>query len=77
MCIVKPAFMAQRAPELLDQTGGEIRADDRLRHSRLVKMEKRPAGNIDDDARQRLVERGVGVAVAGDAVAVAERLADA
>ena len=39
-----------------------------------VELEPRAPGEIDDDARQRLVERHVGVAVARDALLVAERL---
>ena len=35
-----------------------------------------PAGEIDHHARQRLVERHVGVAVAADALLVADRLGD-
>ena len=41
-----------------------------------VELEPRAAGKIDHHARQRLVERHVGVAVAADALLVAERLGE-
>ena len=54
-----------------NQLGVEIA--DFLRRKFDLVNEKGPTGNIHDDAGQRLVERHMGVAITGDALAVAER----
>ncbi len=62
--------------EALEEFVNEVdveRADERA-HERHVEFEPRTAGEIEDDARQRFVERHVRVAVAADAALVAERL---
>ena len=75
MCTVSAALTTSARQNSSTRLAAKSRADHRLRHRRL-EVEKRPTGAIDDDAGQRFVERGVGVAVAGDAGPVAERLAD-
>ena len=70
----------QRDERVIDEALEELvrevdveRADHRARE-RHVELEARPAREIDHDARQRLVERHVRVAVAGEPLLVAERL---
>ena len=60
--------------ELVRQLG--VEAADHAGLERHVHGQARPAGEIDHHARQRLVERHVGVAVARQAALVADRLAD-
>src|SRR5690606_22876868 len=50
-------------------------ADERARE-RHVPLQPGTSGEIDDDARERLVERNVGMAVATDALLVADRARD-
>ena len=54
-----------------DHLGGELA--DHLAAQAQVDAGVRPARDVDDGAGQRLVERGVGGAEAGDALALAER----
>ena len=58
--------------ELVHQVDVEL-ADARA-HELDVEFEPRPARQVDDHARQRLVERHVGVPVAAHALLVADRL---
>ncbi len=67
------AVHRQRTPELLDETAGEIGPDHRLRHHP-VEVNERATRAIHHYSRQRLVERRVGVPVAGDSLAITERL---
>src|SRR6266516_2147913 len=54
----------------------DVESADHRPRERYVILEPRAAGEIDDRARQRLVERYVGVAVTDEARLVAERLLD-
>ena len=70
----------QRRERVVDEALEELvhevdveRPDQRARE-RHVEFEARPSGEIDHHARQRLVERHVGVTVAANADLVAERL---
>src|SRR5262249_30639746 len=63
----------ETSPEFFDETRGEIGADHGLGHGRF-EVKKRAPRDIDDDAGKRLVERGIRVAVTGDAGTVGERL---
>src|SRR5215204_3583401 len=65
----------QRAPKLLDETGGKIEADHRLRHCRF-EVQKGTPRNIDDDASKRFVKRSIGMTIAGDASFIVQRLAN-
>src|SRR5690606_10259424 len=64
--------------EAAEELGGEVdveAADERARE-RHVPLQPGTSGEIDDDARERLVERNVGMAVATDALLVADRARD-
>ena len=54
----------------------DVESADHRPCERYVEFEPRPPGEIDHDARQRLVERNVGVAIARQARLVAQRLLD-
>ncbi len=73
-CSVMRAVIASEAKKCVDVLGGDVA--DPLAPEAEVDMSRRPAGEVDHDARQRLVERRVGVAEAADAAPVAERLVD-
>src|SRR4051794_5291193 len=72
---VAGALVRERLEELLDERERKIFVDEQhLAVDRHLEDEERAAGEVDDHARQRLVERHVGVAEAADAGLVAERL---
>ncbi|MNE23006.1 hypothetical protein D3C80_1162400 [compost metagenome] len=58
--------------ELLEQV--DVEATDRRTGVRHVHLQARTAGEVDDHARQRFVERHIGMAVTADALLVADRL---
>ena len=72
MCSVTPAFMAKAWNHSRNSSvsNSPILARDEVD----LEHQKRPAGNVDRDAGQRLVHRQVDVGVARDALHVAERL---
>src|ERR1044071_2712178 len=70
---VARALVRERLEELLDQRERKVFVDEQhLAVHRYVEDEIRAAGEVDHDARERLVERDVGVAEAPDAALVAE-----
>ena len=78
MCAVMRALnvIASKTCRTID--AGEVAADQvQLEAGRLAGVHQvRAAGDVDDGLHERLVERHRGVAVAGDAALVAERLPD-
>jgi hypothetical protein len=73
--VQRDARVVHETAEELDRQVDVERADPRA-CERHVEFEARPAREVDHDARQRLVERHVRMAVAADALAVADRLRD-
>ena len=69
---VEARVVGERPEEVLEEL--RRHGADHRRLERHVEVQERPAGEVDDAARQRLVERDVGVAEADDALLVAERL---
>jgi len=60
-----------RLKELAHELGIEVA--DLLRREFDVVNEKRASGDVDHDAGERLIQWNMGVAIAGDALAIAER----
>src|SRR6185503_3975800 len=70
---VARALVREGLEELLDERERKVFVNEQhLAVERDVEHEKRTARKIDDDARERFVERHVGVAEAADAALVAE-----
>ena len=70
-------LVRERFEEFFDQRERKIFVDQQhLAFHRHFEDEERAAGEIDDHARERLVQRHVGVAEAADAALVAERLGE-
>ena len=74
---VAGALVRERLEELLHQREGKILVDqEHLAIDRHFEHEVGTAGEVDDHARQRFVERHVSVAEAADAALVAEGLGE-
>src|SRR5690348_17282436 len=72
---VARALVRERFEEFLDQREWKIFVDEKhLAIDRRLEDEERTAGEVDDDARERFVERHVGVTEAADAALLAECL---
>ena len=74
---VARAFVCERFEEFLDERERKIFVNEQhLAVERHLEHEVRPPGEVDDHARQRLVERHVGVTEAADPRFVAEGFAE-